>query len=93
MAVAVAVAVIVAVDVRVAVAVEVAVRVAVAVDVAVRVGLAVGVGVPAPTLIATGDDAIPFATTTRVLAPPSIPAGTSNSVDTGVIPVATAIVL
>src|SRR4029077_10796256 len=55
------------------------------------VGVAEGVGVG--TFTFTGSDAIPFATTTKVLEPNSVPAGTSNSVETGVLPVAMAIVL
>ena len=42
---------------------------------------------------ATAAEGIPFATTTRVLAPVSIPAGTSNFVETAFVPVATPIVL
>ena len=38
-------------------------------------------------------EAIPFATTARLLTPSSIPAGTSNVVNTSNVPVATAIVL
>ena len=41
----------------------------------------------------TGFDAMPFATTTSVLAPVSIFAGTSKLVETGSEPVATPIVL
>jgi len=79
----------VAVGVRVAVTVDVAVAVAVAVGVLVDVAVAVAV----ETSTATGWDGIPFATTTNLLAPVSMLAGTSNSVETGVLPVATAIVL
>jgi hypothetical protein len=41
----------------------------------------------------TGDDGIPFATTSRELAPVSIVAGTSKFVDTMADPVATPMVL
>ena len=72
-------------------AVTVAVAVAVLDEVADAVAVAVGVACVTFTL--TGCDAIPLATTTRLLAPASIPAGTSNCVETEVLPVATAIVL
>ena len=45
------------------------------------------------TVTLTGADAMPLATTTSELAPVSIFAGTSNSVDTTALPVATPIVL
>jgi hypothetical protein len=45
------------------------------------------------TVTATGLDAMPFATTSRVLPPVSMSAGTSKCVDTGLLPVATAMVL
>jgi len=59
----------------------------------VALAVAVAVGVGANTFTATDEDAIPLATTTSVLAPPSMPAGTSNIVETVALPVATAIVL
>lgn len=48
---------------------------------------------PYCTVTSTPADGIPFATTCRVLAPVSIVLGTSKLVDTGLLPVATAIVL
>jgi hypothetical protein len=45
------------------------------------------------TATATGFDAIPLATTTSMLAPVSMPFGTSKFVDTIFLPVATPIVL
>src|ERR1700722_6857873 len=45
------------------------------------------------TITAQGLDAIPLATTSRIEGPDSIDCGTSNWVDTGVVPVATPIVL
>jgi len=45
------------------------------------------------TVIDTGADGIPFAITTSVLAPVSVPEGTSKFVDTVLVPVATPIVL
>ena len=79
---AVAVAVAVGVAVAVAVGVGVAVAVAVGVAVAVAVGVAVGVGLDVPTIVFTGNEGIPFATTTRSLSPGSTLAGTSNCVVT-----------
>ena len=80
-----------AVPVAVAAGVSIAVAVAVAVSVGVAVAVAVGVG--AITFTATDEDGIPLATTTSVLAPPSVPAATSNIVETVALPVAIAIVL
>jgi hypothetical protein len=45
------------------------------------------------TVTATAVDGMPFATTTRLLAPVSMPEGTSKWVDTVFVPVATPIVL
>ena len=45
------------------------------------------------TVIDTEADGIPLAITTSVLAPVSMPDGTSKLVETGVLPVATPIVL
>jgi hypothetical protein len=75
------------------VAVAVGVAVLVAVGVAVRVAVGVGVADETATFTSEDPDAMPFATTTKVLAPSSIPTGTSNLVETGVLPVATAMVL
>ena len=83
----------VALGVVVVVAVAVGVAVAVAVDVAVAVGVGVGVAVVVFTVIVTGSEAIPFATTSRELLPVSAAAGTSKLVDTLARPVATPIVL
>ena len=77
----------------VVVAVAVGVAVAVAVDVAVAVGVGVGVAVVVFTVIVTGSEAIPFATTSRELLPVSAAAGTSKFVETFSAPVATPIVL
>ena len=68
--------------VEVGVAVAVAVAVAVGVAVAVAVGVAVGVGLGVPMIVFAGNEGIPFATTTRSLAPGSTLAGTSNCVVT-----------
>lgn len=72
------------VDVGVGVDVDVAVGVGVAVAVAVAVGVAVGVGVAVEvfTVIVTGSEGIPFATTSRELLPVSAAAGTSKFVET-----------
>ena len=83
----------VALGVVVVVAVGVGVAVAVAVDVAVAVGVGVGVAVVVFTVIVTGSEAIPFATTSRELLPVSAAAGTSKFVETFSAPVATPIVL
>ena len=83
----------VALGVVVVVAVAVGVAVAVAVDVAVAVGVGVGVAVGVFTVIVTGSEAIPFATTSRELLPVSVAAGTSKFVETFSAPVATPIVL
>ena len=83
----------VALGVVVVVAVAVGVAVAVAVDVAVAVGVGVGVAVEVFTVIVTGSEGIPFATTCKVLLPVSAPAGTSKFVETVSPPVATPIVL
>src|SRR5437762_7883424 len=83
----------VALGVVVVVAVAVGVAVAVAVDVAVAVGVGVGVAVVVFTVIVTGSEGIPFATTSRELLPVSAAAGTSKFVETFVSPVATPIVL
>ena len=83
----------VALGVVVVVAVAVGVAVAVAVDVAVAVGVGVGVAVVVFTVIVTGSEAIPFATTSRELLPVSAAAGTSKFVETFSAPVATPIVL
>ena len=48
---------------------------------------------PLPTVTAIPADGMPFATTTRVLAPVSIDDGTSKLVETIVLPVAMPIVL
>ena len=56
---------------------------------AVRVKLAVD----DPTVTATPVEGMPFASTYKVLAPVSIPAGTSKFVETIVLPVATPMVL
>ena len=77
----------------VVVAVAVGVAVAVAVDVAVAVGVGVGVAVVVFTVIVTGSEGIPFATTSRELLPVSAAAGTSKFVETFSAPVATPIVL
>ena len=77
----------------VVVVVAVGVAVAVAVDVAVAVGVGVGVAVVVFTVIVTGSEAIPFATTSRELLPVSAAAGTSKFVETFSAPVATPIVL
>ena len=77
----------------VVVAVAIGVAVAVAVDVAVAVGVGVGVAVVVFTVIVTGSEAIPFATTSRELLPVSAAAGTSKFVETFSAPVATPIVL
>jgi len=83
----------VALGVVVTVAVGVGVAVAVAVDVAVAVGVGVGVAVVVFTVIVTGSEGIPFATTSRELLPVSAAAGTSKFVETFSAPVATPIVL
>ena len=83
----------VALGVVVVVAVAVGVAVAVAVDVAVAVGVGVGVAVVVFTVIVTGSEGIPFATTSRELLPVSAAAGTSKFVETFSAPVATPIVL
>ena len=83
----------VALGVVVVVAVGVGVAVAVAVDVAVAVGVGVGVAVVVFTVIVTGSEGIPFATTSRELLPVSAAAGTSKFVETFSAPVATPIVL
>jgi hypothetical protein len=60
------------------------VGVGVDVDVAVGVGVGVGVGVAGEvfTVIVTGSEGIPFATTSRELLPASAAAGTSKFVET-----------
>ena len=65
----------------------------VGVGLGVEVGVAVGVAVGVFTVIVTGSEAIPFATTSRELLPISAAAGTSKFVETFVPPVATPIVL
>ena len=75
------------------VVVVVTVAVGVAVDVAVALGVGVGVAVVVFTVIVTGSEAIPFATTSRELLPVSAAAGTSKFVETFSAPVATPIVL
>ena len=67
--------------------------VTVAVGVAVAVGVGVGVAVVVFTVIVTGSEGIPFATTSRELLPVSAAAGTSKFVETFSAPVATPIVL
>ena len=68
--------------VGVGLAVAVGVAVGVAVAVGVEVGVAVGVAVGVFTVIVTGSEAIPFATTSRELLPVSAAAGTSKFVET-----------
>src|SRR6266404_3186562 len=77
----------------VVVTVAVGVAVAVAVDVAVALGVGVGVAVGVFTVIVTGSEAIPFATTSRERLPVSAAAETSKFVETFSAPVATPIVL
>jgi hypothetical protein len=72
----------VALGVGVGVGVGVAVAVAVAVAVGVAVGVGVGVVVEVFTMIVTGSEGIPFATTSRELLPVSAAAGTSKFVET-----------
>jgi hypothetical protein len=50
----------------------------------VGVGVGVGAGVRGLTVIITGSEAIPFATTSRELLPVSAAAGTSKFVETSV---------
>ena len=57
------------------------------------VGGVVSGGVVFVTVTETGTDGIPFATTTNVLTPGSMLTGISKFVDTGALPVATAMVL
>ena len=45
------------------------------------------------TLTLCGAEGMPFATTYNLLGPNSMPAGTSNFVDTGALPVATPMLL
>jgi len=54
----------------------------VGVGLGVEVGVAVGVGVGVFTVIVTGSEGIPFATTSRELLPVSAAAGTSKFVET-----------
>jgi hypothetical protein len=61
--------------------------------VGVGLGVDVGVGVGVFTVIVTGSEGIPFATTSRELLPVSAAAGTSKFVETSSAPVATPIVL
>jgi hypothetical protein len=65
----------------------------VGVGLGVAVGVAVGVGVEVFTVMVTGLEGIPFATTSRELLPVSAVAGTSKFVETFAAPVATPIVL
>jgi hypothetical protein len=83
----------VGVAVGVGVGVAVGVGVGVGVAVGVGVGVEVGVDVGLLTFTFTGWDAMPFATTTNVLDPGSVPDGTSKFVERDILPVATAIVL
>ena len=64
------------------VGVAVVVGVGVGLTLGVTVGVGVGVAVGVFTVIVTGSEAIPFATTSRELLPVSAAAGTSKFVET-----------